>query len=581
VLLCIGLAALSPSSRAQLIPQLAINGTHTIRVSKGQQVDLNEAITGNANGILTIEGWGRVTLNKQSNAYRGAIIIRGAEFWNPPKGLINQPKSITISNGGSLIWDNTGAGEVDHIQNHAGVILAGGTLQMWGRTGVNNIPSGEDFGPLAIASGANTITIKNQRVDTHTNLRILGGFYRNGTATLNLTGNALYSADRNFSNTISFNYPVRSGSFAINQIVPWATVEGDAWVTPVKNGGGYFFTPFTNYYKGEQSTWGSTHNISLTDKQTSLTAARVINSLHFPKNGTAHELNLGGKTLTIESGGLLSTGDKDRITGAGKIQTSGPKTPLYIHVYGKQLRLEGKVALNTGNTASADLVKTGPGELVLDSDTTHKAGTVAVHQGVLRIVKGWLSVLGKIVLGDGAGIDALQLAANRTNPLVKTGGGALHLTLNGNPFGDTREEAILRFGGGTRQQLATLHIEERGTLDFLGGSAANPNILYLDKLSFSDAKAELVIRNWDYAADYLLVKRTWGNENVPALLSRIHFVGYGPALWTHHSLKDFGDYWQISPIIPEPATYGAILGGLALTLFASRKRNRANGRWLR
>ncbi|KXU34137.1 hypothetical protein AXK11_08830 [Cephaloticoccus primus] len=171
----------------------------------------------------------------------------------------------------------------------------------------------------------------------------------------------------------------------------------------------------------------------------------------------------------------------------------------------------------------------------------------------------------------------MALPANQTNPLVGLGGhygDFPFITLMGGPPGLPNEEAILRFGGNTKQSLRGLQIQDRGVVDFVGGALnGKENILYLDALTISGADAQLIIRNWDDRADYLLVRRSYGDVNIPPILNQIHFEGYGPAMWREHYLEGYSDYWQITPM-PEPGTYGAIFGSLAFGLIVWRNKRR-------
>jgi len=572
--LAFAFAPLLLPTNAQITPLITVNGLHTVTAGEGKEVTLNETITGNANAILSIEGSGRVNLKKKSDAYLGRVIIRGADFQNDHTGLMFKARSFTISNGGSLTLDNSGASEVDHLGNNTEVILSGGTFRIIGRTGYNNYIGGEDFGSISIASGANTIDIHNQRSDTLTNIHLLKTLSHSGTATLNLIGNRAYSGTLQ-NDSIIFRYSTRSGSFAINEIIPWATMSGASWATPIANNGEYYLVSFTNYHTGAQATWGETHNISLTRNET-LTAHRRINSLRIAS--PAFTLNLGkNHTLHIKSGGILAAGDNARVTGRGKLSALD-KRPLYIHTYGDKLALEDQAALGdaTNPNGDVDLVKTGNGALVLNSEATHRLGTITINQGIIKVLKGWLAVVGKIILGDGAGTDVLELGANSKNRIQKTGGGLPSITLYGNPFGPTSDEAILRFSGGTQQQLATLHIQDRGTIDFSSGSKSAPNILCLDHLTFNNSDARLTIRNWNYESDYLLVKYKNGNTTIPSILKQIRFEGYDvPALWHWHFLKGFDDYWQITAVpAPEPTTTGTLLSLMALALFILKRKPR-------
>jgi len=269
----------------------------------------------------------------------------------------------------------------------------------------------------------------------------------------------------------------------------------------------------------------------------------------------------------VDSGAILAVTGNSQIRGSGTITSLLATTTLYIHSYGDALTLEDEAAF----AGSRNLVKTGPGALELNSEATHEVDGVWILQGAIRLLKGLLGVTNEITVGDGAGEDRFEIAANLSNPIIKAGAGLPEMTLYGNPYGPATDAAILRFNGNTRQQLAKLHILDRGTIDFLGANKAAPNVLYLDQLTFSDANARLTIRNWNDQADYLLVRKIWGDANVPAILSQIYFEGYGPAKWHWHDLgSGYGDYWQITPF-PEPSTYGAILGAIGMGLWAWKK----------
>jgi len=555
-LLC---SLLLSSARAQII----VNGTHTITVSNAQTINVNEAISGDLNAILNIVGHGQVDLHTQSNNYLGTVVIRGAEFRNTRTGTMVNPRSITVENGGVFIMDNSGGGEVNHLSEDSDIILAGGTVRMIGRSTGGGGNSGEDLGAIIFESGANVIDIRTIHSGVHTDLTPIKGFRRKGTSTLNLIGNVDY-ASSNQANRVSFRSKnwAAEGGMDRGGIIPWATVEGKDWATRVQVGDTHFLLAYTGYYTGENS-WLSSDNVYLSSSSI-LTGNRLINSLKI----NAAYFNLGEYTLNIYAGGLLSIGSYVRISGSGTITVGALNRPLYTHVYSDKLIIEGETRLS----GEFDLVKTGPGTLELDSDATHKLDTVTIHQGAIKLLKGTLSISDDIVVGDGAGQDLFEIAANLTNPIVKTGGDYASILLHGNPYGPPTDEAILRFNGNTRQALEKLTIQDRGTIDFIGNNKTTPNILYLDQLHFNDTNARLIIRNWDDQADYLLVSRTWGNTHVPPILNRIIFEGYGPAKWHWHDLgSDYDGYWQITPL-PEPTTTGAIIGIIGLGLWTWRKR---------
>ncbi|KXU34624.1 hypothetical protein AXK11_08160 [Cephaloticoccus primus] len=94
--------------------------------------------------------------------------------------------------------------------------------------------------------------------------------------------------------------------------------------------------------------------------------------------------------------------------------------------------------------------------------------------------------------------------------------------------------------------------------------------LYLDDLEI-EWGGQLTIKNWMLSRDFLLVRKD--SEHLNDALSRIKFEGH----WEWRAaLKDFDkDYWQLIPGIPEPSTYGAALGVVAVGACLMRRRQKA------
>jgi len=559
--LIFGLVFAASTARAQLV----IVGVHTIEVDEGEIVALTQSISGDATSVLNIVGAGRVDLSAASVNFQGTVYIRGAEFRFHGAGRMNGPNNaFIVENGGTFTLDGTAlSGEIDHLSDTSDVTLSAGTLRLL--LGTYQGSSGENFGVLSLTGGANTISIQ-KNANTTANHFQTTNLVHSGTATVNLTGNTPYGLNTSDNIRIRVTSALPT-NFAFNGILPWASVEGADWVSPFAQGNTYWLVPLATYHDGPPSTWAASSNVFVTGNAISLGATHTINSLKL--EGTSVGLN--NITLTLVAGGLLTTGGNSTITGAGTIRTLANR-PLYAHVYSNRLILENGARF-TGNL---DLVKTGPGTLELNSEGTHQLRTITLNEGEIRLSKGLISVRGDIVVGDGAGRDLFELAAQSNNRIVRPGLALPTMTLHGNPYGPASDEAILRFGNGgnVRQALATLHIRDCGTLDFGSGGNLLPNILYLNQLTFNNTDAQLTIRNWVERADYLLVRRNWGNANVPPILPQIHFEGYGPARWEPHDLNGFDDYWQITPF-PEPTTYGALLAAVGLGLWAWKKRKRS------
>jgi len=89
------------------------------------------------------------------------------------------------------------------------------------------------------------------------------------------------------------------------------------------------------------------------------------------------------------------------------------------------------------------------------------------------------------------------------------------------------------------------------------------------------------MRNWFEYEDRLLMKKGGGFN--PDYLQNIRFEGYEnfPVIMRKYDWQ----YWEITPFgtdntlgfLPEPSTYGAILGTIGIALWSwRRKRRRAN-----
>jgi len=265
------------------------------------------------------------------------------------------------------------------------------------------------------------------------------------------------------------------------------------------------------------------------------------------------------------------------IQGDGYLNTTAGGT-LTINVknpYVNQSQPSGLVIDGVRIGGNLHLIKNGQGVLQLQNSATHQVDSLTINTGGVNLVNSLMSVTEAITLHANTFLQIYN-HIHGANPLLKTGGGRPKFKLIGN----ANNQAELRLigamngtSGSLRQGLEELYIENRGLVDFgTYSSAANSNILYLDKLSFNEADAILTIRNWGAGSDYLLVEKSWGDSHIAPLLSQIYFEGYGFAQsWEAHGLSDFGDYWQVTPF-PEPSTYGSILGAVGLGLWAWKRR---------
>jgi len=122
--------------------------------------------------------------------------------------------------------------------------------------------------------------------------------------------------------------------------------------------------------------------------------------------------------------------------------------------------------------------------------------------------------------------------------------------------------------------LKELAIENGGLIDFdhtiEGTRNYNYNNYYitLDDLIINN-RGLLTIKGWKAERDFILVRKN--SQHLADALTKMDFEGYNSA--NIHLRNYNSDYWQISAL-PEPATYGALLGAASLGLWAWRRRKR-------
>jgi len=568
----------------------------TIRVERGQQagadVEFRKAIT--SEWVVYIDrlefvGNGRIDLSADSSELRAKTInINGAELRLHGAGSLSRAQLFDIRHGGLLNLVNTSGGSNnDRISNTAPITLAAGTL----RLSSGNVDVSERVGDLTLEAGANTVGLSRGVASAELRISRLKRD-SDSRATLNIEGNLADSLLRFRLNTSASSYAINDSPG--DPIIPWAT-NGDTWlIAHSENSTDHFLKGLANvsYYTAGENNWGTVHNVK-TSGTTTLGGVREINSLVLGGN-----LALSSQMLILNSGGLMITGNRTisgttntvgGIMAIGTLTTGtpsgGPIRPLYIHNSGT-LTFTGSARLNGG----MDVVKTRTGSLIFNNSgtnvTQHIIGNLYIHQGTVELRgNGTLRVRDRIIIGDGAGTDKLILPGNRWNPITKAGVGLPSITLHGTPY-DPRgpeyggDQAILQLGGNTKQRIANLHIEGRGTIDWRGGEVGQANILWIDSLTFNNTSAQLFIRNWYEYEDLFLISRSWFNARSQAqraqLLSQILFEGYQDYATTW---KDYdADYYQIYPFgirpVPEPSTYGAILGTVGIALWGWKKRKR-------
>lgn len=391
------------------------------------------------NGVVTV-GAGGLSLDGQF----ASLVVTSASQVNGAVNIQQGDVRLTGGNGSlgagvtgitlrgllsSLVMENTAA--ANNADRVAGVPISmeGGTISF--TNGANSGAFSEDLGALTLLGGANTINA--QQASGGTSFLRFASLSRDvalaASATVNFTGTGL--GDNTLNQIIFTSSPTLTDSL----IGGWAYVNG---------------TEFATYASGSvkalattgsaETTWtgAGTVNAKITGAQT-LTAARHVNSLNM-QSGTAFNLSLGASGafhLTIDSGGLISSGNNHQIirsgTSSGTLRVGdggAGDDVLFANVASNQLTIAVPIVNNGGATS---LVKTGNGILVLNATNTY-TGKTTVTQGTLTI----------------NGDDRLGAAPGAfTADQLKLDGGMLRI--NGNTTFNANRGITLGYGGGNLQ----------------------------------------------------------------------------------------------------------------------------------
>jgi autotransporter-associated beta strand protein len=242
----------------------------------------------------------------------------------------------------------------------------------------------------------------------------------------------------------------------------------------------------------------------------------------------------GSSTLAVSSG---------TSSFAGPISLSGSQ--LNVNVTGTLLTLSGVISGGSGE----DLAKSGAGTLTLSGTTSNTyGGNTLINAGTLILAKtaGLNAIAGGQITIGASGV--LRLGAS--NQIAN----GVDMQLNGGTF------ALNNFS----ETLGKLDLSANGgTIDFGGTAAA---LVFAKSAGENWNGGTLGITNYTTASNSL----RFGSDNsglTSSQLASIIFEGYG--LGAQIDANGF-----VTPV-PEPATYAALFGAVALVVAGYRRRNGA------
>ena len=536
---------------------LGSSGTRTIRTVQGTSTTVaSGALSGVVSGSagLAVTGNGRLDLTA-NNTYTGATTVSGGELRvSGSNGDIAQSSALTVGEGGTLVLDNTSAANTDRIGDSASIALSGGTLNFTSSTYIT-----EDIGALTLKSGtANTIIVGDGTANSGLMLQANGLTRETGSTLLFLRDDS--STDLKLDAAPTGISAAEQGIFAYavagNGTSPTGFLQRDS--------GSAEATP-NNGANTTQGSWASS-TIANTTADQQLDADRTVGALILG-NGI-DVTQTGSRTLTVQTGGILSTGTTGSLISATNLQVGGSNNrELITHVYGTGGLEISSVIRNNSNTTG--LTKSGDGTLTLSgSGSNTYSGTTTVNAGTLALNKsgGATAIAGNLTVGDGAGTDTVKILADEQINDNST------VTLRGGTVGNRADNQAVLDLGDSLETFQQLTVTGNSVIDFSGGSPSAPSFLVINVLDIA-TDAILTVRNWIDAADYFLVKKTGLDTTIEQEhINRIVFEGYGTAVWEDYS----SDYFMITPYaapVPEPAAFGLLACG-GLTAFAALRRRR-------
>ncbi|NDC63524.1 MAG: hypothetical protein EBZ59_05950, partial [Planctomycetia bacterium] len=406
--------------------------------------------TASTNGALTVGGNGDASFTisgtiSELKAGGGSLTKTGRSTLRLTAA--NTYTGTTAVNGGTLWLDFSAAGAPSsHILSTSSALsVGGGTLLIAGRA---NTANSQTVGGLSVASGQSAI--------------ILGS-----TASNPLVLN-VGAITRSTGGTVDFTLPqgVQSGSNGVvtstvntNGILGgWATVGGMRdWAAVTAGGNVVSLTQLGGYTASVANTTvpGSTANVDFQATNATGWNTQSINSLRFNSGGSV-QLNLAAsQTLTISSGGILSTvlGSNQINIGSATNQGSitgpaGGDLVVTQNVVASNLQLQIYTVIADNGGSPTGLTKSGPGWLTLLGTNTY-TGTTTMNAGILRVQQTATPFgTGRLVI-NGGGFDVNTSATITANNAQTWNADFVYVGSNGSQSMDMGSGAVTLTGNRT------------------------------------------------------------------------------------------------------------------------------------
>lgn len=394
--------------------------------------------------LFTKTGSGRLDVTSSGHPYYGLLAVNNGVLALSGGGALTTPSgsaTFTLSDGGTLLLDNSVANSSDRLSDTAGITFQqGGTFRFVGKDGE---ASSETLGAAMFLGGAATIDVVNGAgAGSSAELLFNAALPVGGTVDFTASNGTLGSAGDN--PRVFFN-GLDEG------LLGYATVGGVPAYYDAATGVRAFSLSEGTEFDGTADQAGVDTKYTPLNNHLALTDSRSVNSLWIDSPGASYSVNLGSSganSLSLASGRLSLTGDNDfSITRSGSSSgtlTRSANGTLFLGVGAGRTLTVGVPIANGAGVVEKD----GAGTLVLSAANTF-TGVFNVNEGSVRYAAGGagdlagntVNMLNGSVLDYAGDTDTLT-ALNLYSGVVTNSGasGALTvntLTLGGGPFGSS------------------------------------------------------------------------------------------------------------------------------------------------
>lgn len=451
---------LTSTGAARVVVQSTSNATANTNVFAGT---ITGAITLDKSGVsngTAFNGASGTLVLTNSNSYTGGTVVRAGTLRLRDDGALTSALGGIAINQATLILDNTGLGNLGNRINNSSVINSrSGTLQLLG----SRDAAAESLGTVNTLLGLSTIQVgaghSSKAELTIANLVRSAG----ATVVMNATastgdsttgGGALGYPGDTLTNPRIFLTQVGGVAVTLNDGIlgGWATSGTNFLSYSATNGVGelgnlaggfanYAMNVTTGAFTTLTGSTSTADNIRLNAADT-LTTSKTVNALLLAQSA-ARVVTLTGQVLTLDSGGLLVTGDFAGTFTGGSLTSGGAE--LFVTVN------QNTTSMSTAITgAGVSLVKSGPGGLTLTGDNTF-GGTTYVNAGTLTLnrTSAGFAVQGDININGGT-LTLSKVSQINTSATVTLNGGSSSLNLNATAgWTDTLKKLVFNNTGGT------------------------------------------------------------------------------------------------------------------------------------